>query len=812
MNTRKFYFLFLFALFISETIVAQTITVIGKVTYQESPLVKVNIRVVNTNQGTETAADGTYQINAEVGQTLRFSHVGFKDVEILLEETSTVLNVPMDDFVESLDEVVVTAYAPAPEEDDLEVVMNVKLAAPFGRKFNPAAHGGVVYYLDQREIRMLANPDLNLALKDRYAGVKGPFTWMVDDIEWKEAPVIAYSEIVQMYLANVPGVGPTVFIRTVNAPEQLAAKRAKEAEKYKNQNFYQDDALNADGTPAEQTLGEPREVKGTITFLEAPIPDVNIKVKGTSRGTKTNRRGRYTIEVSPGETLLYSHVSFKEVEILVEDITERIDLEMIEVSNELDEVVITVTNAEGISEKRRKKAERPFETSRGRFDPSKAGYAVGVVDGEELSNTYSSLKEALKGKISGYSVGVNGRAYLRGGSSSATQDYPVAWEVDGVFTTDEPTYLDLSQIEAIYALKSLAATNKYGTLGAGGVIVIRTKYGSFNAAEKKKQEDLAKLQNQNYYSDDAAGYGGIAEVDKPILDALKAKGSAEAALEYYMESLQDSLANYGQGLIIARWFAQQYGDLSNSQKVLEALSNKHLKNPEIQKAIAYFYQELGMTKAAVEQYKKVARLRPEYAQSFRDLANAHLENSQFVLAWRVYMSYILGDNDISGEGIGKTIYSEMEYIYFNRSNQAKIKEKFVPIHDDIQDFRADVRLVFEWNTSEAEFDIEFVNPERRAYSFNHSLADNQDLITDEKTKGFSSKEFFVEDLQNGEWLVNFTYRGNKKPEPTFVKLTVYYDWGKPSQRQEVRVYSFQDQRVKLQLLRLTDTLLAVNND
>ena len=211
---------------------------------------------------------------------------------------------------------------------------------------------------------------------------KGPFTWMVDDIEWETAPVLAYSDIVQMYLANVPGGGSTVFIRTVNAPEQIALRKEKEAEKYRNQNYYSNDAVNLDGSTPKQLSGEPREVSGTITFLDAPIEDVNIKVLGTSRGTKTNRRGKYAIEVSPGETLQYSHISFQAVEILVEDITERIDLELVSVENELDEVVITVTTPSGDEVTRRQKAEQPFETSRGRFDPSKAGYAVGVVDGE----------------------------------------------------------------------------------------------------------------------------------------------------------------------------------------------------------------------------------------------------------------------------------------------------------------------------------------------------------------------------------------------------------------------------------------------
>ena len=111
---------------------------------------------------------------------------------------------------------------------------------------------------------------------------------------------------------------------------------------------------------------------------------------------------------------------------------------------------------------------------------------------------------------------------------------------------------------------------------------------------------------------------------------------------------------------------------------------------------------------------------------------------------------------------GGIIYNDMEWLYFNRFNQTNIKQKFEPIHKNIDEFSNDVRLVFEWNTSEAEFELEFVNPDKRAYVFDHSLEANNDLIIEEKKLGYSSKLFFLEDIGDGEWLVNLTYKGNKK--------------------------------------------------
>jgi len=119
--------------------------------------------------------------------------------------------------------------------------------------------------------------------------------------------------------------------------------------------------------------------------------------------------------------------------------------------------------------------------------------------------------------------------------------------------------------------------------------------------------------------------------------------------------------------------------------------------------------------------------------------------------------------------------------------------------------------VVEWNTSEAEFDLEFVAPDRRSYVFEHTLVANQDLINFEKTSGFSSKEFFIDDIGDGKWLMNLTYFGNKKTAPTYFKITLYYNWGKANQKQENLVFKLDNQREKLQLKRINKQSLLFAN-
>jgi len=179
---------------------------------------------------------------------------------------------------------------------------------------------------------------------------------------------------------------------------------------------------------------------------------------------------------------------------------------------------------------------------------------------------------------------------VRGGTGSILNDIPPIWEVDGVILGQVPE-LDVTDIKDIRVLKSIASLTKYGTQGAGGVIVIQTKSGDFSSSAKAENKGFKEqYANSNYYSNDA----------KAADDGLLASAA--------VQELRDQL------------LTQQ--------------------NPEIIKSLAYQFQAMGMKRDAVEAYEKVFTLRPKYAQSYRDLANAYAENEQFKRAWRMYMSYL----------------------------------------------------------------------------------------------------------------------------------------------------------------------------
>ena len=88
-----------------------------------------------------------------------------------------------------------------------------------------------------------------------------------------------------------------------------------------------------------------------------------------------------------------------------------------------------------------------------------------------------SLVDALQNRIPGARKITdrygNKNLMLRGRQSFKTSGDEVLWEIDGIRYSNPPI-LNINQVKYVEVLKGLAATNKYGSEGGAGVIVIKT--------------------------------------------------------------------------------------------------------------------------------------------------------------------------------------------------------------------------------------------------------------------------------------------------------------------------------------------------
>ncbi len=208
-----------------------------------------------------------------------------------------------------------------------------------------------------------------------------------------------------------------------------------------------------------------RTVSGVVTGAEdgAPLPGVNVVIKGTTEGTATDADGKYSLSVPSSESILvFSFIGLKSQEVTVGN-RSAVDVQMETDVSQLSEVVVV-----GYS-----------TTTRQAF----TGTAK-VVDADNLfRKSVSNVSKALAGEVAGVQVintsgqpGTEATIRIRGFGSVNGNRSPL-FVVDGVPFTGSLNSINPADIESTTVLKDAAATAIYGSRGANGVILINTRTG-----------------------------------------------------------------------------------------------------------------------------------------------------------------------------------------------------------------------------------------------------------------------------------------------------------------------------------------------
>lgn len=207
-----------------------------------------------------------------------------------------------------------------------------------------------------------------------------------------------------------------------------------------------------------------KQIRGIVLDESGqPLIGVNIGVKGTTSGTITDMDGKFNLEVVSNATLVISYIGYKTMEVQA---VNNLNITLKEDTENLDEVVVI---GYGVSRK------------------SDLTGSVGNLSSEKIAERQVvNPVDALSGKIAGVVVNNNSSrpggslsVIVRGlGSINASND-PL-YVIDGVVGADI-SLINPNDIESMNVLKDASSTAIYGARGAGGVILVTTKRGSFGS-------------------------------------------------------------------------------------------------------------------------------------------------------------------------------------------------------------------------------------------------------------------------------------------------------------------------------------------
>ncbi|MGB3149078.1 MAG: carboxypeptidase-like regulatory domain-containing protein [Maribacter sp.] len=558
-------------------------------------------------------------------------------------------------------------------------------------------------------------------------------------------------------------------------------------------------------------------IKGKVTYLNTPLVNAKIKITDSDEVVKTDMEGKYQLTAIPGQIIGFSYPNMRTVEIVVEDVTRILNIELTPKVTELDEVVVSKTVL-----KSQKQLQREYATNKNLINT-----AFGILDRETSPGKMSLLTkddmvfpglcilDLLRSRFSGVSVYgdcIRGGGVTVRGTESINNEGNTIYDVDGLILLDVPIWILPENIERMAVLSSRSVAVRYGSVGAGGVVVINSRAGNyFPEPGTDKPYDQAKLRN-NIFQGDAVSSGKLHN-DKPAyLMQLLQSDSYDKAVEVYKNQIKIYNTSFYYVLDAYDYFFNHWKNNDFADEIIE--SNKQLfeDNPLASKALAYMYQVGGRLEKAHETYKETFILRPNYAQSYMDLANSYRDIGRHKKAAVIYARYghLLEEGFLRAEGdLGLIMERELNNLITLKGRDLLSKQE---LNDLILDDDFDgTRLVFEWNDNEAEFELQFVNPDGNYYKSEHSLSADPDRIKQEKISGFSSEEYLIDDSVKGVWKINIKYLGNKSLTPTYLKATIYHNYGSASQRKETKVFKLSVKNINQQLFIVSNMVSVVSN-
>jgi len=510
-------------------------------------------------------------------------------------------------------------------------------------------------------------------------------------------------------------------------------------------------------------------VFGRVTDGISPIENVIIEVADTSSNTSTDENGYYKIKASPLDILVFSYMGRRDQEIVVEDVTSRLNIVMKMKIEKLEEVNVTK-----------------------KIDPRNQDY----------------LRLRLRiGTVRGTIGQPSEKAIFLRGRSSISNPRPAIYDVDGVVMTEPPLYLIIQNIDRVAVMPGLLGVTRYGPLAAGGVVVISTK-GSNVVKEPgtNKLYDFAKLRD-NIYQDDALDQEGVLKNSPSYIKDLYESTNLTEAKKHY-EHYAKTFGTDPYFILDSYLFFSAKGSVNYAAELLQ--ENIGLfKNAVQLKALAYALEVTDKPDMANKFYKEIFWLRPSYAQSYRDLANNYLATGNYKRVAHLHVRYLhlINEGFFPNDSRGINAIVKGEFKNLLKLHKNDISENSGLVFPDMNISREEgTRILFEWNDSEAEFELQFVNPEKHYFTWEHTNISNPDRIRDEKIRGYSSEEFFIYEDIPGNWQINVTYKGNKKLTSTYLKLTVYTNYNKRSQKSFSKLYKLRLKNVNQQLLDFSEVM------
>ncbi|WP_250436804.1 TonB-dependent receptor plug domain-containing protein [Hanstruepera flava] len=493
-----------------------------------------------------------------------------------------------------------------------------------------------------------------------------------------------------------------------------------------------------------------------------PFPGVDIAKIGNYPSVKTDENGEYTILAKSTDTLVFTYEGYYPSLALVSNNS-----------------AIAVYLQEELSQKRTKAIEGALGIKK---DPMSITYSEDVVEQTELLRGRNpNTIEALNGKVSGLtvrydaagnpnSINIRGNRTIRGGNDALIV-------IDGVISNYQVlSTLDNNIIESITVNKGASGAALYGSQGSNGVILVKTK---------KSAKSKSLLNSQTYNNELVPRYSKRLKVNykERTPDYIEDLTSVEDAFAQYQANKNNYWGHSAYFVDMYQYFNEN-GKSGYSQQVFDDVINSDKADYATLRSLAYYLESEGNFVHANIAYNKVLNFKSDDAKSYRHMALINQELGKNQIAFNT-LNVVVDNNYMYNQGIYNA--SKIKNIALHELNNllqtdtAVNTEELVGVNEINTTF--DLRIVVDANRDDVNLNIKVVEP----YLEISSVENETTRIGGEMNVLDGLSEYSLRNARKGSYYVIADYTQNPDEVVTFVKVTVYKNYGKPNATKEVKM-------------------------
>ena len=528
-------------------------------------------------------------------------------------------------------------------------------------------------------------------------------------------------------------------------------------------------------------------IEGKVFSDNVPLQGCEVRVKNKLFSTLTKSDGSFAIRAELGDVIRCESLTTLSEEFVIND-KDDLEIHLKPKYDKLEEVRITGRSSDY--------GEEELNSVNGMVKRKQIGYALYTKEKEELNKSAVSIGELIIGRFPGLIVygPDKSRFKMRGNSTFTGGDSPL-FVVDGVPFTAGPPQLDINLVTDVTVIPGLNGTTRYGTLARNGVIIVNTIQSQFKSQKPKEAKNPFSLLAQgNDYNESLSTY------DENLFDGsnfiVKDSDSYKSARDKYFTQIADNVFNVSFYLEAFQYFYDRDKDFSFSiLKALEKIANNDIKTL---RCLAFIYEHKGEYLKAHKLYKRIGVLDSQNPQSYVDLAQSFLEIGEFKEAFSLY-KLILDDRIpqvVFSEDIQEVAVTEVKHLVTKYKNKVDYRDLTPSFYN--QASTLDSRILIEWNDPLSQFEVQFVNPDDKFFTWSYSLMSNLKVPINSERDGYQTKDFFLKDALKGNWLINLNnlkFEENTKSTsniPKLIKCTIYTNYGLPTEEKMIKILDLND--------------------